>query len=220
MESLNCTVVAWKGRKFDWEEDQRGILRQKKIPHVLKVYSFSSKNHFWRGMSEQGCRDGAGVPLSVWSTASTHFWLRTWNRLPSWKQPFEGKKHSVNRKSFPCGKNAVKTWFFKLYKNKNNNPDWPRWNANSGPLSRNIYHLFSIYFFNSPLSCIFHPCYIYFIFLDPFTFRWHGSETLASCDYLQHMLNSFQQCMLNTQLAVHKSWPGVNFVFFRKVTTN
>ncbi|TNN85799.1 hypothetical protein EYF80_004046 [Liparis tanakae] len=44
------------------------------------------RNHFWWRLSEQGWSEGAGVPLSVLSSASTHFWLNVWCRLPSWKQ--------------------------------------------------------------------------------------------------------------------------------------
>lgn len=55
------------------------------ILYILDSYYYvlSSKNHFWWRLPEQGWSDGAGVPLSVLSIASTHFWLITWYRLPS-----------------------------------------------------------------------------------------------------------------------------------------
>lgn len=47
-------------------------------------YILSSKNHLWWRLSEHGWSEGAGVPLSVLSTAWTHFWLNTWYRRPPW----------------------------------------------------------------------------------------------------------------------------------------
>lgn len=86
---------AKKGAKVEVRKEDKSfvlwasfIARQKykKIVFIKYHYLLSSKNHFWWRLPEQGWSDGAGIPLSVFSMACTHFWLKTWYRLPSWKQ--------------------------------------------------------------------------------------------------------------------------------------